>query len=605
MTNPRVSAIVRPVLAHEPIVKAFSAGLGLVGSAMALIACSSSSGTEGGGPSDFGYMPPGDGTMPGTMSPGSVPPGSAPDPTPPGMEPPGVGGEQPGGDLPLAMPGTTPGTPPGMTPTPPTPTLPTPTPPPVLPNGPISAECVALATDPGINWREGALQTDQEIVECLMRTLGRPVGYGESALGGYDPAGNSELVVISTSDARSVEQQVLDAVSGEAHRWIVFDKDDFADPFEIGMYRLACADPAILAAIGGTEAECRDYRQWCNARGIADEAACLEEFFNVRLNDSELPLRNPVIGSNKTLDGRVSEAFFRFSGFAIGRDSSGTPTQTANSVILTHLSFQGAGHTEDHGLDPDMIRSTGASRDIWIHKNDFDLTGDSAFDVKVGAFGVTMSFNRVADVLRATLHGSSDDHTINVQTTTTLHHNAFVTRDAQYLTFGNTARRVPLLRAGTSHMFDNVFVNYRKDVLSIRVGGSLLWQDNLFVVNQAHQEKDSVEDSLDELSANMARDVGGGSYRGEGISLFFSDAACNLSAATQRGIVASSGTVADLATGYSPASRAAIAAQRIPAGQELVDYVSATAGKRGQEPFNSPLAQSRQQVLALGKVPCQ
>jgi hypothetical protein len=103
----------------------------------------------------------------------------------------------------------------------------------------------------------------------------------------------------------------------------------------------------------------------------------------------------------------------------------------------------------------------------------------------------------------------------------------------------------------------------------------------------------------------MVRDVGGGSYRGEGISLFFSDGVCNLSAATQRSIVAASGTVADLAANYSPASRATIAAQRIPAGQELVDYVSATAGKHGQLPFNSPLAQSRQQVLALGKVPCQ
>jgi pectate lyase len=474
-----------------------------------------------------------------------------------------------------------------------------------LPNGPISAECVALVTDPSINWREGALQTDREIVECLMRTLGRPVGYGENALGGFDPAGNSELVIITTSDARSVEQQVLDAISGEVHRWIVFDKEDFANPVEIGMYRLACSDPAILAALGGSQAECRDYRQWCANRAIAGDAACLEEFFNVRLNDGELPLRNPVIGSNKTIDGRQSQAFFRFSGFAIGRDSSGTPTQTANSVILTHLSFQGAGHTEDHGLDPDMIRSTGASRDIWIHKNEFDLTGDSAFDVKVGAFGITMSFNRVADVLRATLHGSSDDHDINVQTTTTMHHNAFVTRDARYLEFGNTARRVPLLRAGTSHMFDNVFVNYRKDVLSIRVGGTLLWQDNLFVVNQAHQEKDSLEDSLAELTANMARDIGGGSYRGEGISLFFSDAACNLNAATQRNIAGASGTVPDLTAEYSAASRAAIAAQRIPAGQDLVDYVSATAGKRGLEPFNSPLAPTRQTVLAGAQAPCQ
>lgn len=216
-----------------------------------------------------------------------------------------------------------------------------------------------------------------------------------------------------------------------------------------------------------------------------------------------------------------------------------------------------------------------------------------------------MSFNRVADVLRASLHGSSDNHDINVQTTTTMHHNAFVTRDAQYLTFGNTARRVPLLRAGTSHMFDNVFVNYRKDVLSIRVGGTLLWQDNLFVVNQALQEKDDVTASLDELNAYMVRDVGGGSYRGEGVALFFGDGACNLSPATERAIVAASGTVPDLTAEYSAASRAAIEAERIPAGQELVDYVSATAGKHGLAPFNSPLAEGRPQSLARGKVPCQ
>lgn len=569
--------------------KAISGLAWVIGSALALIACSSSDDSPGAAPPSSG----GDGAG---GSGGTVPSEVTPSPTS-SATPGGPGGdsEVPGG-LPLANPDG---------PTGPAPTgsgSPPPANPPILPSGPLTADCTALASDPSINWRESTLQTDQEIVECLARTLGRPVGYGENALGGYDPAGNSRLTVITTRDPRSVEQQVLDAISGEEHNWIVFDKDDFAAPFEIGMYRLACNDPAILAALGGTEAECIDYRQWCANRSVVGDAACLEQFFNVSLNDADLPLRNRVIGSNKTLDGRMSEAFFRFSGFAIGRDSDGTPTQTANSVILTHLSFQGAGHTEDHGLDPDMIRSTGASHDIWIHKNTFDLTGDSAFDVKVGAYGITMSFNRVADVLRATLHGSSDSHVINEQTTTTMHHNAFVTRDAQYLTFGNTARRVPLIRAGTSHMFDNVFVNYRKDVLSIRVDATLLWQDNMFVVNESLQEKESLADSLDELSANMIRDIDGGSFRLEGTSLWFADGACNLNAATQRVLTGASGTVADLTQAYSAVSRATIDAQRSAAGQELVDYVSATAGKSGQLPFNSPLALARADVPGA---PCQ
>ena len=468
-----------------------------------------------------------------------------------------------------------------------------------------NAGCTELVTDPNVNWRESSLQTDQEIVECLWQTLGRPVGYGESAMGGYDPNGGSKLVVITKSGPPSVEEQLADALSGDDHAWIVFDKKDFADAYEVGMYRLFCSDSSVLGALSGTEAECLDYHLWCQNRGYTNSADCLDQFFNVALNDSNLPIRNPVIGSNKTLDGRMSEAYFVFSGFVIGADSSGEPTQTSSSVIMTHLSFKGAGHVEDHQLDPDMIRSTGASHDIWIHKNDFDLTGDSAFDVKVGAYNITMSFNLVKNVVRATLHGSSDSREINAQITTTMHDNAFVTTDDYYLTLGNTGRRVPLIRRGTSHMWNNVFVNYRKDVLSIRVGAQVLWQDNAFVVNQSLQEKSTVEDSLAELSANLIRDIDGGSYRGEGTKLWFSDGACNIDDSTMTTLTPASGSVPDLSLDYSQQSQDVIAAEEHPAGQELIDYVSATAGKHGAVPFNSPLGLDFDSVLAEGKVPCQ
>lgn len=449
------------------------------------------------------------------------------------------------------------------------------------------------------------MQTDQEIVECLSQTLGRAVGYGENALGGYDPNGNSQLTIITTGSSQSVEDQILAAIADNSHNWIVFDKDDFAQDYEVGLYRTHCGNPDVLSQLGATEAECNDYHQWCANRNISSGASCLDEFFNNALNDGNLPIRNPVIGSNKTIDGRMSNAYFRFSGFAVGKDSSGQPTQTSNSVILTNLEFRGAGHTEDHGLDPDMIRSTGASHDIWIHKNTFDLTGDSAFDVKVGAFDITMSFNKVMDVVRASLHGSSDSRTINEQITTTMHHNAFVTRDDKYSTFGNTGRRVPLIRRGTSHMFNNVFMNYRKDTLSVRVGASLLWEDNMFVVNQSHQEKSSVEASLAELQGNLMDDVDGGNFRSEGVYLWFSDSACNLNSATQTPMVEASGSVGDLTQQYSQASRNTINAQQVAAGQDLVDYVSATAGVDGELPFNSPLAGDIYYVLGLGKVSCQ
>lgn len=467
------------------------------------------------------------------------------------------------------------------------------------------AGCMELVTNSTLAWRDSSLQTDQEIVECLAHSLGRAVGYGEKALGGYDPGGASKLVIIRKNASSSVEAQLAEALSGDDHAWIVFDKGDFADDVEVAMYRLYCADAAVLEHLQATEAECLDYRSWCDNRGQGGENECLEQFFNVALNEGDLPIRNPVIGSNKTLDGRMSNAFFRFSGFALGADSSGEPTQTSSNVILTHLSFRGAGHTEDHELDPDMIRSTGASHDIWIHKNDFDLTGDSAFDVKVGAHAITMSFNRVVDVKRASLHGSSDSRTINEQITTTMHHNAFVTRDSLYETFGNTGRRVPLIRRGKSHMWNNLFVNYRKEVLSIRVEAQVLWQDNALVVNEAHQEKDSLDASLDDLASNLFRDIDGGSFRAEGTLLWYADATCTLNAASRSALTPASGTVADLALEYSEASRATITAYRQTAEQALVDYVSATAGKHGQRPFNSPLSASVEEVLAQGKVPCQ
>lgn len=471
-------------------------------------------------------------------------------------------------------------------------------------NGSISADCIRIATNPSVNWRDTSLKTDQEIVSCLSKTLGKPVGYGEKALGGFDPNGNSKLTIITKNSSTSVEQQILTAITGEAHNWIVFDKIQFAQPSEIGMYRLGCSNATVQSILGATEAECVNYTQWCAKNGVSS-ANCVTQFFNTAMNKSNNPIRNPVIGSNKTIDGRGSEAYFLFSGFAIGKDQTGTPTQTANSVILTHLNFKGAGHTEDHYVDPDMIRSTGASHDIWIHKNTFDTTGDSAFDVKVGAYNVTMSFNRLVNVKRAVLHGSSDSHTIDKQITTTMHNNAFITTDDSYKLLGNTLRRVPLLRHGKTHMFNNVFVNYRNQILSLRVGASALLEDSVFVVNAIHQEKSTVAASLAEISTNLFKDISDGSFRNDRNFLWFSDAACNLTGTTQTTLTATNGTVANLASNYNAASQATINSWRFAAGQDLVNYVSATAGKYGQIPYNSPLAADKYYVLGLGQVPCQ
>ncbi|HEX7764227.1 MAG TPA: pectate lyase, partial [Cellvibrio sp.] len=235
----------------------------------------------------------------------------------------------------------------------------------------------------------------------------------------------------------------------------------------------------------------------------------------------------------------------------------------------------------------------------------FDTTGDSAFDVKIGANSITMSFNRLINVKRAVLHGSSDSRTINANITTTMHHNAFVTTDDSYMLLGNTLRRVPLLRRGKTHMFNNVFVNYRKEVLSLRVGAQAFLEDNVFVVNSSLQEKSSVTASLTEISNNYFKDISGGSLRNDRNFLWFGSGICNLDNTTKTALTATNGSVADLATNYSAASQNTINNWSFVAGQDLIDYLSATTGKYGQIPFNSPLAGDRYYVLGLGKVPCQ
>jgi len=458
----------------------------------------------------------------------------------------------------------------------------TPTPTPTSPPSGGSGDCEDLINNPNINWRESSLQSDQEIVECLKSSLGTPVGYGEKATGGFNPSGGSNLVVITSNNP---EQQILDAISSPEYNWIVFDKDDFRNETMITMHAVDCNSADVRSALGGaSEAQCRDPYAWCSSNGVSS-GNCLAEFYNNRLNDKALPIRNKLVDSNTTIDGRGSKAYFMFNGFKIGADSSGASTHESTNVIVTNLDFRGAGHTEDHGLDPDMLRVTGESHDIWIHQNTFDTTGDAAFDIKVGGYGTTISFNKLINVKRASLHGSSDSRTINEQITSTMHNNLFVTTDANYgsSTF-NALRRVPLIRRGQTHMWNNVFYNYRKDIMSIRVGARVLFEDNMVVNNAAEADKKS--DDLSDFGGDGLFDFREGGLRVNGSDAWFADSSCNPQGSPVS-LDQSQGSTPDMNSDYNSASRNTIGSNRFSTGNDLLDYVKATAGKGGKTPYVS------------------
>ncbi|MGL1955798.1 MAG: DUF5010 C-terminal domain-containing protein [Colwellia sp.] len=465
---------------------------------------------------------------------------------------------------------------------------------PVYPN----ADCADLVNNDSINWRESSLQTDQEIIACLSESLGTPVGYGEAATGGYNANGGSNLVIITDNQP---EDQILAAISSADHNWIVFDKDDFANETAIMMYRPYCADSSMQSALGVNEATCRDPQAWCSANGVSS-SDCLLTFFNDELNDSSLPVRNYLIDSNTTIDGRGAKATFTFNGFKIGADSSGASTHQSENVIITNNKFVGVGHTEDHNLDPDMIRSTGESHDIWIHQNTFDTTGDSAFDVKVGAYDITVSFNKLVNVKRAALHGSSDSRTINQQITTTLHNNLFVTTDDNFgASSYNTMRRVPLLRRGQTHMFNNVFYGYRKDVMSIRKGGRALLEDNLFMNPVDNSKGDDLADWAEVLFDDAVTE---GSLDITGSYVYESGSNCTPSGASAS-LDVSVGSVPDMFGDYNSASKNTINANQFSVGHDLRDYVMATAGKGAETSYVSSYTVGESVVISAAPSSCQ
>ena len=474
-------------------------------------------------------------------------------------------------------------------------------------NGNPTAACLDLINNENTNWDESSLRDEQQIVRCLSVTLGNPLGYGEQARGGYNADGGSDLVVIRTNGNVSPEQQLATAIDSDQHNWIVFDKDDFNAETEVAMYRLQCTNSSVQSALGVSSAsQCIDYKNWCASNGVST-SNCANEFFNQRLNDASLPIRNLAIGSNTTIDGRGANVKLMFNGFKIGADSSGQSTRLSNNVIVTNLSFEGAGHTEDHGLDPDMLRITGESNDVWIHKNSFINTGDAAFDVKVGGYNTTISFNRLVDVLRASLHGSSDSRVINQQITTTLHNNMFITSDAFYSRGRSTLRRVPLLRRGSSHHFNNVYVDYWKDIASVRVGGTLYWEDNLFVGLNAVQNEDSdLADAFSKWQVELSDGVvSDGSFTDNGSIVQFANGNCRLDSSYRTGYSGDPGNARNLSLDYSASSLQSIANHKMSPNQDLLDYVNATAGVHGAIPYNSPIAKSRSQVLALSQPNCK
>lgn len=125
--------------------------------------------------------------------------------------------------------------------------------------------------------------------------------------------------------------------------------------------------------------------------------------------------------------------------------------------------------------------SSGKPSNIWIDHNTIfasltmcpgagDASFDGGIDMKKGAHHITVSYNYIHDYQKVALNGYSDKDTVNAASLTTYHHNRF----------DNVKSRLPLLRFGKAHIYNNYFGNVHSSGINVRMGGQALIEANYF-----------------------------------------------------------------------------------------------------------------------------
>jgi pectate lyase len=169
------------------------------------------------------------------------------------------------------------------------------------------------------------------------------------------------------------------------------------------------------------------------------------------------------VSSDKTILGTGGDAQLDASGFVI-RD--------ARNVIIRNLII--SNYRPEDGVE---ISGPTASN-IWIDHCEFFTAPlvdegtkdefDGAIDITDGARFVTISWNHFHDTWKTSLIGSSDSDRGSYEVT--YHHNYF----------RQIGSRVPLLRFGTAHIYDNYYREVVITGINSRMGAQALVENNYF-----------------------------------------------------------------------------------------------------------------------------
>ena len=164
---------------------------------------------------------------------------------------------------------------------------------------------------------------------------------------------------------------------------------------------------------------------------------------------------NLKVTGDKTVDGRGADITL----------AKGTVVIRTDNVILTHLKFSGA--------DDDAIRIMDGASNIWIHRNTLSNAGDGLIDVIFASKNITVSWNEFSNHVKAMLfglEGRSGDTAI----TATVHHNFF----------DGTGERMPRLRWGKIHSYNNYIADWNWAPAYAEAGGEIYSEANVYEAGQ-------------------------------------------------------------------------------------------------------------------------
>jgi len=172
------------------------------------------------------------------------------------------------------------------------------------------------------------------------------------------------------------------------------------------------------------------------------------------------------IASNKTLRGGTAAHLQ-----GIGLQVNGARNVIIQNIAVSHVIAEGAGEAND------AIELTGGAKNVWIDHCEFYSDRDNGEDyydglveLKNGASFVTVSWSHFHDHHKVSLISSGDEQVGDVVIRATYHHNYF----------HDVGSRLPSIRFGKAHVFDNYYVNVANTGVNSRMGAVVRVEHNYF-----------------------------------------------------------------------------------------------------------------------------